>query len=155
MRVIAIEPKLEWLQKPLLATKAMARPNLRLVHAAAASHDGEVMFTSGSAHTDHHIVRASVGGRRLQRSLTLEGRKGFSARGGGRGRVSKGHGHARGRIRAPRLPRHQASPPSPVRALKLDTLIDGLGEEADHYLRGVYIVKIDVQVHLTTPGTSE
>lgn len=50
---------------PHHVVQARGRPNLRLVHAAATSKDGEVRFTAGEATTAHHIVL------KVQRSQTL------------------------------------------------------------------------------------
>ena len=65
MNVIAIEPQRAAIEAPLLTSKARARPNLKLVRAAATSRDGHVRFSTGasSSHSGSHIVLDGSGGK--------------------------------------------------------------------------------------------
>lgn len=63
VNVIAIEPKRQWIESPMLLSKARARPNLQLVRAAATAKDGVVRFSAGAASTGSHIIRGGSRGR--------------------------------------------------------------------------------------------
>lgn len=175
VNVIAVEPKRQWLDKPLLVAKSRSRPNLHLVHAAATAFDGTVTFTGGAATTGSHIVREAASavaapavaarvaaapagtGRRLE-VHARGGRGGRSGRGrssersgrlfGARGRAGT-RGGGRGRGRGGGRNGGRGGGRGSVGAVSSTEAVRAV--RIDTLLKefnisgGVYIVKIDVQ----------
>ncbi len=129
VRVLAVEPNRRWVDSPPLVAKARARPNLELIHAAAASTDGETLF-SGSG-TGGRVVQ----GRRL---LERFRGKGWGKHGGrsAKGQIGQRLGARKGQERSRST---KAAGTVRVPSLTLDSILERRN------ISHVFLVKVDVQ----------
>lgn len=120
VRVLAVEPNCKWAESPTLVAKARARPNLEIIHAAAASVNGETLFAGSGTGGRVMLLSKTVHRRRLLQRLR-------------RGKHKRSGSAARTCSRKP--PWAAARVPS----LTLDSMLDARN------ISHVYIVKVDVQ----------
>ena len=81
VRVLAVEPNRKWVEHPPLVAKARARPNLEIIHAAAAASDGVAQFSGGG--TGGRVVVVARDRGLPRRKRMRDKRWGGGGKGGG------------------------------------------------------------------------